>query len=134
MGYFVGVDIGGTFTDCVVLGDDGSVTQSKASTTPENLTRGFLRAIEIGGEQLDLSLRQLLEETELLLHGTTVATNLLVQMAGATTGLITTRGHRDALIMMRSAGRSMGLPIEKLLRRRRRRDLPCRLRHWRMSS
>ena len=115
MGYFVGVDIGGTFTDCVVLGDDGSVTQSKASTTPENLTRGFLRAIEIGGEQLDLSLRQLLEETELLLHGTTVATNLLVQMAGATTGLITTRGHRDALIMMRSAGRSMGLPIEKLL-------------------
>ena len=56
-----------------------------------------------------------MQQTRLLLHGTTVGTNAIVQLKGVKTGLITTRGHGDALIMMRSVGRSAGLPIEKLL-------------------
>lgn len=115
MVYYCGIDIGGTFTDCVILDAEGAVTQSKVSTTPDDLTRGFMHAIEVGAARLGLSLESLLAQTRVLLHGTTVGTNLLVQMNGARAGLITTRGHRDALLIMRSAGRSMGLPIEQLL-------------------
>ncbi|MBN8867382.1 MAG: hydantoinase/oxoprolinase family protein [Solirubrobacterales bacterium] len=115
MGYFVGVDIGGTFTDCVVLGEDGSLAQSKVSTTPKDLVEGFVGAIEVAAGELGLSLEELLTQSHQVLHGTTVATNLIVQLNGSRTGLITTRGHGDALLIMRSAGRSMGLPIEKML-------------------
>ncbi len=115
MPFFCGVDIGGTFTDCVILDALGKVTQSKVSSTPDDPARGFLAAIEAGAAQLDRRLDELLADTQLLLHGTTVGTNTMVQMKGARAGLLTTRGHRDALLMMRSAGRSMGLPIEKLL-------------------
>jgi N-methylhydantoinase A len=115
MGYFCGIDIGGTFTDCVIVDDEGAVTLAKASSTPPDFSQGFLDAIALGAERLGLGLEEFLARTDLLLHGTTVGTNALVQMRGARTGLITTRGHRDALIMMRSYGRSAGLPIERLL-------------------
>ncbi len=115
MKYYCGVDIGGTFTDCVVLDDAGAITQSKVSTTPEDLSAGFLDAIRACAAQLGLTGDQLLGQTDLLLHGTTVGTNILVQMRGARAGLITTRGHRDVLTMMRSFGRSAGLPIDRLL-------------------
>lgn len=115
MGYYVGIDIGGTFTDCVVLGEDGSMAQSKVSTTPSNLVEGFVRSIEVAAGELGLTLEELLSQSNQVLHGTTVATNLIVQLKGSKTGLITTRGHGDALLIMRSAGRSMGMPIEKML-------------------
>lgn len=115
MKYYCGIDIGGTFTDCVVLDDAGAITQSKVSTTPDDLTVGFLDSIRACAEQLGLTGDDLLSRTDLLLHGTTVGTNILVQMRGAKAGLITTRGHRDVLTMMRSFGRSAGLPIDRLL-------------------
>jgi N-methylhydantoinase A len=115
MSYFCGVDIGGTFTDCVVLDEEGNVLNAKASSTPPNFSQGFLDVLEHAAERLDLSLEDFLGQTDLLLHGTTVGTNALVQMRGAKTGLITTRGHGDALLIMRSYGRSAGLPIERLL-------------------
>lgn len=115
MAYYCGVDIGGTFTDCVIFDDDGRVIQSKTSSTPEDRAKGFLRAIEDAAGQVGLDLESFLAQTNVLLHGTTVGTNTLVQMQGAKTGLITTRGHGDALIMMRTAGRSKGLPLEQLL-------------------
>ena len=115
MKYYCGIDIGGTFTDCVVLNDAGAITQSKVSTTPDDLTVGFLDSIRACAEQLGLTGDDLLSRTDLLLHGTTVGTNILVQMRGAKAGLITTRGHRDVLTMMRSFGRSAGLPIDRLL-------------------
>lgn len=115
MAYYCGVDIGGTFTDCVILDDQGNVTQSKTSTTPEDRSIGFMRSISDSAAKLGLSVDQLLSQTKVFLHGTTVGTNALVQMDGAKTGLITTRGHADALIMMRTAGRSKGLPLEQLL-------------------
>jgi N-methylhydantoinase A len=115
MGYYCGVDIGGTFTDCVIMDESGTLTLAKASSTPPDFSEGFMAAVEEGARRAGLGLEELLSQTDLLLHGTTVGTNVLVQMRGARTGLITTRGHRDALIMMRSFGRSAGLPIERLL-------------------
>src|SRR5271156_545392 len=115
MGYFCGVDIGGTFTDCVAIDDDGVITLAKSPSTPPNFASGFLNAIEAAAQRLGFGLDEFLAQTELLLHGTTVGTNVFVQMRGAKTGLITTRGHRDALLIMRSFGRSAGLPIERLL-------------------
>jgi N-methylhydantoinase A len=115
MGYFCGVDIGGTFTDCVVLDEQGATTLSKVSSTPPDFYQGFVDALEAAAAKLGLGLEDFLAQTELLLHGTTVGTNVLVQMRGARAGLITTRGHGDALIMMRSAGRSAGLTIDELL-------------------
>ena len=116
MGFYCGVDIGGTFTDCVVIGDDGQLTLAKVSSTPPEFAKGFLDAVSEAASKLGLELNDFLSQTELLLHGTTVGTNALVQRRGARTGLITTRGHRDHLLMMRSYGRSAGLPIEQLLR------------------
>ncbi len=115
MSYYCGVDIGGTFTDCVLVDETGTITLAKASSTPQDFSQGFLDAIEEAARQRGIDPEGVFGEIELLLHGTTVGTNVLVQMRGAKTGLITTRGHRDALVMMRSYGRSAGLPIEKLL-------------------
>ena len=115
MSYYCGVDIGGTFTDCVLVDETGTITLAKASSTPQDFSQGFLDAIEEAARQRGVDPEGVFGEIELLLHGTTVGTNVLVQMRGAKTGLITTRGHRDALVMMRSYGRSAGLPIEKLL-------------------
>src|SRR5690349_16032822 len=106
MAYFCGVDIGGTFTDCVVIDDEGATTLAKVSSTPPNFASGFVDALTAISGKLGLGLEEFLGQTDLLLHGTTVGTNVLVQRTGAKAGLITTAGHADALIMMRSAGRS----------------------------
>ncbi len=115
MGYFCGVDIGGTFTDCVVIDDEGKIELSKVSSTPPNFGDGFVNAIEAVAVNIGIDPDEFLAQTDLLLHGTTVGTNVLVQRKGAKTGLITTKGHGDALIIMRSAGRSAGLTVEDLL-------------------
>src|SRR5262245_4697043 len=115
MGFYCGVDIGGTFTDCVLVDESGAITLAKAASTPPDFSQGFVDAIEEVARRRGVPAAELFPQIDLLLHGTTVGTNILVQMRGAPTGLITTRGHRDALIMMRSYGRSAGLPIERLL-------------------
>jgi len=115
MHYFCGVDTGGTFTDCVVMDERGQITLAKSPSTPKDFAEGFFNALEGAAEKLGLTLSRLMQNTRLLLHGTTVGTNAIVQLRGAKTGLITTRGYGDALIIMRSVGRSAGLAIEKLL-------------------
>ena len=115
MQYFCGVDTGGTFTDCVVMDEHGRITIAKSPSTPKDFAEGFFNALEVAAEKISLTLQQLMKNTRLLLHGTTVGTNAIVQLKGVKTGLITTRGHGDALIIMRSVGRSAGLPIERLL-------------------
>jgi len=112
--YFCGIDIGGTFTDCVVRDQAGRLTIAKALSTPEESSKGFFAALEAAAAKLGLTLQDLLSKTQLLLHGTTLGTNALLERKGAKTGLITTRGHADAIIMMRSVGRSAGLPLDKL--------------------
>lgn len=114
-GYVIGVDIGGTFTDCVVYTPDGTLTGSKAPTTPANRAQGFFDAIENAAGQLGLSLRELLERSERVVHGTTAGTNAIVSREGATTGLITTAGHSDIMYLMGGGGRTSGLAADQAL-------------------
>ena len=99
----VGVDIGGTFTDCVVLAKDGTITATKASSTPSNFAEGMLAAMRVAAERLGLSFEQFCGEIAVLTHGTTVGTNALIQRKGAKVGLITTQGHEDAIHIMRGS-------------------------------
>src|SRR2546426_139379 len=98
MQYFCGIDTGGTFTDCVVMDEQGRITIAKSPSTPKDFAEGFFTALEVAAEKIDLTLPQLMQNTRLLLHGTTVGANAIVQLKGVKTGLITTRGHGDALI------------------------------------
>jgi N-methylhydantoinase A len=112
---YLGVDIGGTFTDLVMVSDDGELTATKVPSTPPEFERGFLAGVEkIAGMRGETS-RDVLSACDVVLHGTTVATNSVVQMRGAKVGVITTRGHRDALPVMRSSGRAKGLSPEAVL-------------------
>ena len=115
MKYFCGIDTGGTFTDCAVIDEAGTITIAKRPSTPEDYSAGLFDALQACAERIGISLEKLLENTEHLFLGTTVGTNALLQMKGAKTGMLTTRGDKDSLAIMRSAGRSAGLPIEELL-------------------
>jgi N-methylhydantoinase A len=99
----VGVDIGGTFTDCVVLDRSGRITATKASSTPRDFAEGMLAAMRVAAERLGLSFEAFCREVDVLTHGTTVGTNALIQRKGAKVGLITTRGHEDAIHIMRGS-------------------------------
>jgi N-methylhydantoinase A len=99
----VGVDIGGTFTDCVVLDRAGRITATKASSTPRDFAEGMLAAMRVAAERLGLSFEQFCGDIAVLTHGTTVGTNALIQRKGAKVGLITTRGHEDAIHIMRGS-------------------------------
>jgi len=95
--YRVGADIGGTFTDVVLIGTDGSIATKKVSSTPDN----FGRAIVEGVSELIAEQRLPADSVTALAHASTVATNAIIELKGARTGLITTRGFRDVLEMRR---------------------------------
>jgi N-methylhydantoinase A len=110
MSYVVGIDIGGTCTDCVVVDDAGVVTLGKAFSTPPDFSGGILDALGVAAEQLGTSPAALLADTQLFLHSTTVAENAVVDGTLARAGVITTRGFEDTLFAMRGGyGRWSGL-------------------------
>ena len=110
MEYVVGVDIGGTCTDCVVVDDEGAVTLGKAFSTPPDFSGGILDALGVAAEQLEASPAALLARTRLFLHSTTVAENAVVDGTLARAGVITNRGFEDTLFAMRGGyGRWSGL-------------------------
>jgi N-methylhydantoinase A len=116
MSYMVGVDIGGTFTDCAVFDDEaGRFVTGKAPTTPENPAAGFFNALEAAASAMGLEVRSLLSRAATLVNGTTVGTNAIVTKRGAKVGLLTTVGHGEALMIMRGGGRTKGLSIDELL-------------------
>ena len=88
-GHIIGVDVGGTFTDLVLLGADGQPRIAKVPSTPENQAFGVLAAIAETGASL--------ADAATIVHGTTVTTNALLERKLAKVGLITTRGFRDVL-------------------------------------
>jgi N-methylhydantoinase A len=112
---YLGVDIGGTFTDVVYVADDGDVTATKTPSTPPDFDRGFLTGVEKVAGLRGGDMASLLASCDVVLHGTTVATNAVVQMRGSKVGVITTRGHRDCLPAMRSSGRAKGLTAHEIL-------------------
>ena len=89
----IGIDIGGTFTDLVFMSPDGRVERAKVLSTPDDYSRGIATALE----QTLAAGRLRIEDIVQVMHGTTVATNAIVEGKGARVALITTRGFRDAL-------------------------------------
>src|SRR6516164_8950640 len=97
--YRIGIDVGGTFTDLVAVDDFGRSTLAKAASTPADPSVGALDGLRLLAETLGLELARLLAQTERIVHGTTVATNALIEYKGAKVGLLTTEGHRDVIEM-----------------------------------
>ena len=113
--YLVGIDIGGTFTDCVVLDRKGGITATKSSSTPGNFAEGMLAAMRVASGRLGLSFEQFCRDISVLTHGTTVGTNALIQRKGAKVGLITTKGHEDAIHIMRGSRGVTSRDINKVV-------------------
>src|SRR5262245_3091493 len=99
MTWAVGIDVGGTFTDLVACDDAGVITMAKSASTPKDQSIGVLAGLELLAEKLGLSLADFLGKTSRIVHGTTVATNALLEGRGALVGLLTTAGHRDIIEM-----------------------------------
>ena len=81
--YRIGIDVGGTFTDLVAIDDVGKVTIGKVPSTPADQSVGVMDGLTQAAETLGLKLAELLEGTERIVHGTTVATNALLERKGA---------------------------------------------------
>ena len=99
MNYTIGIDVGGTFTDIVVTRPDGATTIAKAATTPGDQSDGVLDGIARAAAALALSPAALLGQASRIVHGTTVATNALLEGKAARVGMLTTEGHRDIIEM-----------------------------------
>ncbi|MGH2944754.1 MAG: hydantoinase/oxoprolinase N-terminal domain-containing protein, partial [Solirubrobacteraceae bacterium] len=98
MGYRVGVDIGGTFTDFVIIDDGGQVTLWKEDSTPDDPKAAIERGLEAVATNLGTSLEALLGSTDAFVHGSTIATNTLITRNGGPVGLVCTKGFRDVLL------------------------------------
>ena len=107
MAYVVGIDIGGTCTDCVVVDEKGGVTLGKAFSTPPDFSGGIVDALGVAADELGLGVGELLSETRLFLHSTTVAENAVVDGTLASAGVITSRGFEDTLFAMRGRLRTL---------------------------
>ena len=96
------VDVGGTFTDCLVMDETGFLQKFKASTTPSDPSQGLMDAMRKAARFYKLSERDFLAQIEVLVHGTTLATNTLLTGRGAKTGMLTTKNFRDILEIRRA--------------------------------
>jgi N-methylhydantoinase A len=99
MPYRIGIDVGGTFTDLVAVDEAGRVVHTKSASTPGDQSVGVMDGLALLAEALDLETAAMLANTERIVHGTTVATNALLERKGARVGLLTTAGHIDVLEM-----------------------------------
>jgi N-methylhydantoinase A len=109
----IGVDIGGTFTDAAAIDvRSGEATTAKARSTPSDLTVGVIDALEELASKLGVAdVTALLNRTEKFAHGTTRTSNIMFTWSGARTGLLTTRGFADELLIMRARGRVAGVSL-----------------------
>ena len=123
----VGADIGGTFTDIVLLGPDGAVRAAKLLSTPDDYGRAILDGLRGARARTGAAPEPIAE----IVHGTTVATNAILEQKGAKVGLIATKGFRDVLEIRR-----VRLPVlydvtwrkpEPLVRRERRLEVDERV-------
>jgi N-methylhydantoinase A len=96
------IDIGGTFTDLVLHREGADLEIHKSPTTPGKFERGFLDVLEVAAKSHGLTLADFLAQTDMIVHGTTVSTNALVEGKVAPTGLICNAGHPDILTLRES--------------------------------
>jgi N-methylhydantoinase A len=129
-GFRLGVDVGGTFTDVVLMGPDGTAYHRKVLSTPHDFSVGIREGVLGVLSENGVQGSQIKEYT----HGATVATNAIITRTGAATGLITTRGFRDVLEIRRMRVHKLyDLNWEKpppLVPRRMRMEVPARVNPW----
>jgi N-methylhydantoinase A len=97
--FTIGVDVGGTFTDLVAIDAAGRTVFAKSLSTPADQSIGVMAGLDELARRLSLPVREMLAQTQRFVHGTTVATNALLERKGARVALLTTEGHRDILEM-----------------------------------
>jgi N-methylhydantoinase A len=101
MGYRVGIDVGGTFTDVICVTPSGEVVLDKTPTTPDDQSAGVMQGLAQLAERFSVALDVFCADLDILVHGTTTADNTMIEMTGAETGLLVTEGHRDEIEMRR---------------------------------
>lgn len=101
MRYKIGVDVGGTFTDFLLVDQNGEFSLYKTLTTPKDPTIGFFNGLKEMAQKRNQSLKEFIKQIDIIVHGTTITTNAVLTRNGAKTGLLTTKGFRDALEMRR---------------------------------
>jgi N-methylhydantoinase A len=99
MTFRIGVDVGGTYTDLVATDESGRTVFAKSPSTPADQSLGVMTGLEELARRLNVTRAEMLASTDRLVHGTTVATNALLERKGAKVALITTEGHRDVIEM-----------------------------------
>jgi N-methylhydantoinase A len=115
MGYRIGTDIGGTCTDSTIMDEEGRVTIGKDLTTYPDFSQGIFDSLSDATASMDISLSELLGDTDVFLHATSVGENALFEREGADTGLLTTAGFEETLHATRGGyGRWSGLPYEQV--------------------
>ncbi|MBI4445834.1 MAG: hydantoinase/oxoprolinase family protein [Acidobacteria bacterium] len=104
------IDVGGTHTDALVFDGNQGLLEFKTDTTPQDLRIGVFKACEKIAEHYGVSLKELLERIESIIHATTVSTNAVIQRKGAPVGMITTAGFAD-VVELRRGRRDTGLNV-----------------------
>lgn len=103
MAFRVSIDNGGTFTDGILINDNGETITAKTHTTPKDLTLGTIECIASLAELSGITLEELLKKTNTIILGTTLATNIVATGSGALLGAITTKGYRDRMSFLHVA-------------------------------
>lgn len=101
VGYKLGVDVGGTFTDFLLISDNGDNEIYKVLSTPEDPSIGVINGLKMMADSKGIELKKFIDQIKIIVHGTTVTTNAVLTEKGAKTGLLTTKGFRDALQLRR---------------------------------
>ena len=99
MMFTIGIDVGGTYTDLVAIDENGKTVFAKSPSTPSDQSVGVKAGLEELARRLKLTRAEMLGLTDRVVHGTTVATNALLERKGAHVALLTTAGHRDVIEM-----------------------------------
>jgi N-methylhydantoinase A len=99
MNFTIGIDVGGTYTDLVAIDRNGATVFAKSPSTPADQSVGVMAGLDELARRLNLRREQMLGLTQRVVHGTTVATNALLERKGARVALLTTEGHRDVIEM-----------------------------------
>lgn len=113
--YLVATDVGGTCTDTIVFAAGEPVHLGKSLSTPPDFAHGILDSIRSAAAGMGIDLQSLLAQTYLFMHGSTVVDNTILTRGGAKTGLVTTRGFEDTVLVTRGAyGRWGGLTEDRI--------------------
>src|SRR6202051_3042219 len=97
--FTIGIDVGGTYTDLVAIDETGKTLFAKSPSTPSDQSVGVMAGLEELARRLQMTRAEMLGATDRVVHGTTVATNALLERKGAKVALLTTEGHRDVIEM-----------------------------------